>query len=349
MIFKNADLFNICDMPPAADGRGGYDLFRLPPETRAEAEENLRVRTSHFLCGAEIRFVIRSGTARVTLRTASARPEDAPPAYGQLVTYYGGIQSGWQTAFYRYTDQPTTLEIAPPTNLAELEKLTLLNGYPYAPCVVRLLFPNAPAVLLDIEGDIRPPEEEELPTLRGLMYGSSITHGSLALVANNFIPAALGRRLRADICNLGFAGSCRLEKSVADYIASRTDCDFFLSELGINVLGMPLDEFDRRVRYYINTAAQAHTGKYFIVTDIFYCGSDLKDHAWVNSYRDIVRTAAAESGCANVHYVNGLELLSSSAGLSADMTHPNVDGMAEIVRNLGDELDRIMACSPEDA
>ena len=343
MLFKNAELFNVAEILPAADGRGGYDLFRLPADVRAEADEGLRVRTSHFTCGMEIRFVINSGKARVTLRTAAAIPTDPAPQYGQIVTYYGGVQANWQTAFYRYTDQPTTLEIDPPPSLPQLEKLTLLNGYPYSPQVVRLCLNNSPAVLVDIEGDIRPPQEDEVPLVRGLMYGSSITHGSLALVANNFIPAVVGRRLRADICNLGFAGCCHLEKSVADYIASRDDCDFFFSELGINVVGyMSAEEFEKRVRYYINTAASAHAGKYFIVTDMYYSNHDLMGDPKAEQFREIVRRACEESECANVYYINGLDLLTSSAGLSADLVHPNVDGMAEISANLSEKMKEIM-------
>lgn len=343
MLFKNAELFNIVDLPPAADGRGGFDLYRLPADVRAEADEGLRLRTSHFTCGAEIRFVINSGTAKITLRTAGALVTDKPSRHGVLVTYFGGIQSGWQTSTYSFSDEPTTIEIAPPANLSSLELLTRLNGYPYSPQVIRLLFSSAPAVLMDIEGDIRPPEEDEIPALRGLMYGSSITHGSLAMSANHFYTSAVGRNLKADICNLGFAGTCHLEKSVADYIASRSDCDFFFSELGINVLGyMSEEEFDRRVRYYVNTAANAHAGKYFVVTDIYYCHEDLRGSAKVNAYREIVRRACAESGCGNVYYVNGLDLLTSSAGLSGDMVHPNVDGVAEIARNLTAELKKIM-------
>ncbi|MBE6561727.1 MAG: hypothetical protein E7662_11445 [Ruminococcaceae bacterium] len=343
MLFKNAELFNIAEMQPAADGRGGYDLFRLPAEVRAGADEGLRLRTSHYTCGAEIRFVINSGTAKVTMRTAAALPNDPAPKYGQIVTYYGGVQANWQTAFYRYTDEPTVMEITPPPNLPTLEKITAISGYPYAPQVVRLCLNNSAAVLVDIEGDIRPPEEDEVPSLRGLMYGSSITHGSLALVAPNFIPAVVARNLRADICNLGFAGSCHLEKSVVDYIASRTDCDFFFSELGINVIGhMEAEEFERRVRYYLDTAASAHAGKYFFVTDIYYCSDDLRSSPKLKQFREIVRRACAESECANVHYICGLDLLTSSAGLSADLVHPNVDGMAEIARNVTEKMREVM-------
>ena len=41
-------------------------------------------------------------------------------------------------------------------------------------------------------------------------------------------------------------------------------------------------------------------------------------------------------------YINGLDLLTSSAGLSADLVHPNVDGMAEISANLSEKMKEIM-------
>jgi hypothetical protein len=318
-------------------------MFRIPSEVREGVAEVLRDRTSHSTGGVEFRFVINSGTAKVTLRTTGALPTDTPGKQGILVLYYGGIQSGSKTSTYLYTDDPTTIEIEPPSNLPDLEKLTLLNGYPYSPQVVRLIFSGAPAVIIDIEGDIRPPEEEELPVLRGLMYGSSITHGSASLIANHSFAATVGRRLKADICNLGFSGSCQMEEAMADYIASRSDCDFFFSELGINVMWyMKEEEFERRVRYYIETAANAHTGKYFVVTDLFYCHEDLRNPARVNAFRDIVRRVCEESECANVHYINGLDLLTSSSGLTGDLVHPNVDGMTEISRNLTEKLKEIM-------
>lgn len=347
MLFKNAELFNICDMQPAADGGAGYDLFRLPRDVREAADPGVRDVTSRYASGAEIRFVIHSGYARVTLRATAAHPEKGPLKHEQIIVYYGGMQSGGQNADLHYTDAPTTLTVAPPPAgyYPAMERIARINGFPFAPNVVRLLLPNQPLALIDIEGDIRPPEEDEVPALRGLMYGSSITHGALALSANLAYPFRIGRRLRADICNLGFAGSCHIEKSVADYIASRTDCDFFFSELGVNMLGMPIEEFESRVRYYIQTAASAHAGKYFIVTDLYY---NAQVPARAEEFREVVRRVVEECDLANVHYICGLDLLTSSAGLCADLVHPHAEGMDEITRNLGDALERIMSCSQED-
>lgn len=347
MIFKNAELFNVCDMQPASDGGPGYDLFRFPADVRAAAEPTVRDVTSRYMSGAEIRFVILSGNVRLKIRATAAHPGTPPLAHEQIIVYYGGMQSGGRYADLHYTDAETTLTVAPPpaNSYPAMERITRVNGFPYAPNVVRLLLPNEPLALIDIEGDIRPPHEDEVPGLHGLMYGSSITHGALALNANLTYPFCVGRRLRADIYNLGCSGSCCLEKSIADYIASRTDCDFFFSELGVNMLGRPIEEFESRLRYYISTAAAAHAGKYFVVTDLYYYAID---PARAEQFREVVRRVVAECGLPNVHYICGLDLLTSGAGLCSDLVHPHAEGMAEISRNLSDALERIMSFSPED-
>lgn len=342
MLFKNAELFDIAEIAPAMDGRGGYDLYRVPLAVTQDEEVRAKGLPARNGPGTEIRFVIESGTAKITMRTSSADPKATPRYAAYLTPYYGGLQSGWQTAQLPYGREATVIEIAEPKNLADLELLTAVNGYPYSPRVVRLLLPNGLSVLEDIEGDIRPPREDEVPAFKGLFYGSSITHGSLSLTAPFYYSANVARALRADIYNLGFAGSCRMEKAVADYVATRRDCDFFFSELGINVLGMDNAEFERRVRYYVNTCAKAHAGKYFVVTDVYYCSADLKGSRAAAEKREIVRRVCEESECANVVHIDGLELMGSSRFLSADVTHPNVDGVAEISRNLTAKLAEIM-------
>ncbi len=342
MLFKNAELFDIAELVPAADGRGGYDLYRVPYALTQDESIQGKTLPARNGPGTEIRFVIESGTAKVTMRTACLDPKETPRPAAFLTPFFGGVQSGWQTAQLPYGREATVIEIGPPKNLADLELLTAVNGYPYSPRVVRLLLPNGLSVLEDIEGDIRPPREDEVPSLKGLFYGSSITHGSLSLTAPFYYSANVARALRADVYNLGFAGACRMEKAVTDYIASRKDCDFFFSELGINVLGMDPVEFERRVRYYVNTCANAHAGKYFVVTDLYYCHDDLKGGGKAALFREIVSRVCAESECANVYHIDGLELMGSSRFLSADMSHPNVDGVAEISRNLSARLGEIM-------
>lgn len=54
-----------------------------------------------------------------------------------------------------------------------------------------------------------------------LAYGSSITHGSLALAAPCSYPFQIARRLGCDYLNLGYAGSAYLEREMAEYIVSR--------------------------------------------------------------------------------------------------------------------------------
>ena len=53
-----------------------------------------------------------------------------------------------------------------------------------------------------------------------VFYGSSITQGGCASNAGSCFSAILGRRLDANVYNLGFSGSARGEDSIAAYIAS---------------------------------------------------------------------------------------------------------------------------------
>lgn len=51
-------------------------------------------------------------------------------------------------------------------------------------------------------------------------YGSSITQGGCASRPGNAYPSILSRKFNADHINLGFSGSAKGEKEIADYIAS---------------------------------------------------------------------------------------------------------------------------------
>ena len=58
---------------------------------------------------------------------------------------------------------------------------------------------------------------------------------------------------------------------------------------------------------------------------------------WRNSPSIIIgknQNAVAEINLPNLHYINGLSLLSDARGLSGDLVHPSPDGANEIAKNL---------------
>ncbi len=334
MLYNNFELHNIAELIPAAeDGSGsdGFYMSRVPSAVR-ECMSDQGKRMAIGLTGCEMRFVLNSGRAEITLSTA------VPGATTYLLIYYGSIQSGWQTLRHYITDQPTTVTLGPPPSPDKLDGITKAAGLPFSPQVIRIIFECGALILHDAKGDVRPPRADEVPARRFMMYGSSITHGSLACTPNMTYLMQISRRLGMDMYSFGFAGSCRMEKEVIDYITAQDETnprrwDFAIFELGINILGMEDDEFERRVKYTLDTAQKNNPGKKLFVIDIFYHSGDLFGSPKTDSFRRIVKACC--EGRENVTHIDGRTLLTSCRGLSADLTHPNADGVAEIAENLG--------------
>ena len=93
-----------------------------------------------------------------------------------------------------------------------------------APQVYRLLLGGPqrdPLMIHAIEGEnIRPPPPHDLPALRYLAYGTSITHGFDAEGPHLTYVGHTARLLGANLINLGVGGSAHCEPELADYIAA---------------------------------------------------------------------------------------------------------------------------------
>lgn len=330
MIYNNFELYNIAELIPAESG--GFYMSRLPKNVRevmGQQGQNMSVCTG----GAEIRFVLNSGSAKITLRLNS------PASATHALVYYGGVQAGWTTLKQNIYDRSTTLIIENPSEPEKLKAISDASGYKYETKVIRILLESNQTVLIDCSGDTRPPRIDEVPEKRFMMYGSSITHGSLACSQNLTYLSQIGRRIGYDFYSYGFAGSCLLESGVADYISEQGNeinprtWDFAVLELGINALKLESVEFKERVCYLLDRMLEKNPGKKLFVTDIYYHSGDLFGSPKTKEFREIVRFACA--GRNGVKYIDGLSLLTSPRGLSADFVHPNVDGVREIADNLG--------------
>jgi len=72
-------------------------------------------------------------------------------------------------------------------------------------------------LLLPENATVLPPDPYTYP-LPVVFYGSSITQGACASHGGTGYPAQLARRLDTDFLNLGFAGNCRAEEAMAEYL-----------------------------------------------------------------------------------------------------------------------------------
>lgn len=317
---------------------GGYKLTRMPMRVAEKMNPNVTFGAT----GCEIRFVPLDEEVTVKIRTVGEGKCAA------ATVYYGSIQSGWKQEVKKISSELTDLTVPKSDRLDILKKITAENDYPFSPEVVRIVLQSCYQYeIFDVVGRCRPPKPEELPKLKYLAYGSSITHGSLARNITDCYAFRLAENFNADQINLGFAGSAKLEPEVADYIANECEFDFATLEMGVNVLKMDPDEFRSRVEYFISTIAKAHSDKKIFCIDVFYMEDDFLFADGANNraarHRAIVRECVERLALPNVVHISGLEILNGAKWLSEDMVHPNARGVEELAKNLTDRIKKYIA------
>ena len=337
MVYANVELHNVaevCAMPG-----GGVRLQRVPEAVRTHLNEaaQMRVRQPD---NAEVRFVSDSPAAHVTLSSE-----------GQTdVAVFHGVFDGRER--HVIGREPVTLRVCPQERLGRLDR-RWWRDMPFAPAVRRLIFGGRlrdPVILHGVEGDgVRPPRAEELPRLRYLAYGTSITHGFDAEGPHLTYAAQAAWHLGADLINLGLGGAAHCEPELADYIAGRGDWHVASLALSVNMQHFPMDEFRRRVSYMVDTVASRNPGKPVACITLWPYFRDLgvedpgAEHGGTpDEYRQALRDAVRRSGRGNAHLIEGPEMLTNIGGLTADLIHPSDNAMIEMGRNLAARLKALL-------
>lgn len=333
MIFDNMDFHNVEEMEQTklSDGSTGYTMWRIPGSVREKVNERIRKDTASFSSGIELRFQIVGDSVDVYLQADEAA--EAQVAY----LYYGSFQGGWEYSSKMIYSHPTCIHIIKAKNLQTLQKITADENLPFDPQVVRIVLPYGHCHYLRVEGEVLPPAPDMVPKKTYLAYGSSITHGSLALAAPYTYPFRIAQKLGCDYLNLGFAGTAQLEKAMAEYIVSRKDWSFASVEMGINMLNdsFSVELFEERVAAF--TEILAGDGRPVFATNVFRCNGGHQEKA--KQYREIVRKYAD----GKLIFTDGLEILNKASHISADLTHPTLEGVEQIVDRWGNVMAKMLA------
>lgn len=321
MIWKNAEIFNVEELILQEDGF--YATRRLKDPEQSYEKDNIFVqnKTSH---GVEVRFRLNGGAARLVCRTAAG-------AAGKCCVFIGRTLLGE----YAVTDRPTEIAAEMPAE-ETVRRIEKERRSPYGGRLFRFVFDGAEFFLKSLEGDLVPPREEDVPKVRGIVYGSSVTAGYFG----GFLPAlsyvrVMERALGAEIENLGFAGVCLAEEWIARRIAARGKYDFVALELGVNVMyRMETAEFSRRVNAFLSSLTAALPKTPVVCTDCFpfaYWQSGISEEKY-RAYKSAVREAVKNCG-KSACYADGETLLAGMRHLAADGVHPDAFGHIEIGKN----------------
>lgn len=295
----------------------GYIMWRVPESVRNGLDPLAANEVSRYSTGIELRFKMKDDSATLILQAEEAL--EAQVAY----IYYGSIQGGWQNSSRVIGATPTRIEIKKPNNMEILHNITKEHHLPFSPEVVRIVLPYGNIHYIGVEGNIEVPTKEEMPEKMYLAYGSSITHGSLALASPYTYPFRVAEKLKADYINLGYAGSAHLEKAMAEYIVSRKDWDFATVELGVNMLREDPVRFEENLDVFTDILSK--DGRPVLATSIFVL-NDPKDIKTAERYRELVEKYTK----GRLAFVDGLKLLSNPSYISQDMAHPSITGMEEL-------------------
>jgi len=325
MIHDSIEFHNVGDLRP--QGNGGLRLQRVPEAVRQNLEAGAREKVlSPANC--EIRFYCHEDPVEITL---------SGPEGGYVMLYHGPFQG---EALY-LSPEPRTFTISQHERLLDAPE-DVFAGQVFSPRIARLICWRPQVCYHGVSGkDLRPPHPDELPRLRLLTYGTSITHGAAASDAQLSYAGQAARRLGADLLNFGVGGSALCEHAFADYMAT-VDWNVASLALSVNMIGhgFSIPDFSERVRYMVNTIAGAHPEAPVACITIYPFLRDMLEQRGaqttpkVEEYRQALRDAVADCPHDNAFVVEGPDILRDIGGLSADMIHPGDHGMIEMGQNL---------------
>lgn len=337
MNLNNVEIFN-CEALESIQGLGDKCLVRIPNDVRDRCCDGVRVVAMDAV-GCETRFV--TDAPFIDVRLSCDQPEYSPK--GELRVYKGDFL--YQTIEVE-PGKVNTIRLEHPEAYRVATRESI-NGGVFSSDVWRLVFNRGrSAIILDIDThghEMRPPKAEEKPKLTGLAYGSSITNSNL-----DGYPHFAAKKLKVQIQNKGMSGACQLEKEIVDYMVDKCEWDFATCELGVNVREIfSPEKFEQRASYLIERFAA--TGKPVLIIGLFpnYRSEDKIIEADINTenevaYNSILARLVEQKGAANLHFVEGSEILDDFTGLSADLLHPCAYGHAIMGANLAEKLKKII-------
>ena len=192
------------------------------------------------------------------------------------------------------------------------------------------------------------PFEDDRP--RWVTYGSSITQCRGAASPTRTWPAIAARGAGLNLTSMGFGGQCHLDPMVARVIRD-LPADFISLCVGINIYGaasLSPRSFRPAIIGFVQTIRDRHPSVPLVLMSPIV--SPPREDApnpvgfTLKAMRDEVAMAVEDlraSGDANVHYVNGLDILGPDhAHLLPDDVHPNAEGYELMGRNFLEKVVR---------
>ena len=285
--------------------------------------------------GARIRFRTNATSVKALLyfnelhTSASARNSNG------LYLIDGSGKLGW--TFHTKTAQTR--------RTSESVAVTMAAGWVSGFHNYELILPYGDSV--DFQGvEVNPEARFEVPpprpALRYLAYGDSITHGFTASSIDKSYAYLVSKKMGWQLMNLGLGGRA---SNVSDArVVSSLKADVISVLMGVNDWqgGGSLKRYRSNMMGFFDAirAEQANVPIYYLTSLWVPPSWNPKGQvADLESYRQVAREIVAERNDANLHLVEGTELIDPNAALF-DVTpvHPNDKGFAQMSERLSAQM-----------
>lgn len=180
------------------------------------------------------------------------------------------------------------------------------------------------------------------PAIRYLAYGDSITHGFTASAVDKSYAYLVAQKNGWQIVNLGQGG--RISTPADGKVVASLKADVISVFIGVNdwQCGIPLERYRSNMMAFFDAirAEQPSTPIYYLtalwVTPSWNPQAQIAD---LESYRKVAREVVAARKDANLHLIEGLELIDHDVALfDATPVHPNDRGFAQMGERLAKQM-----------
>lgn len=324
MEYLDLDLHGIAEL---VDIRGRKVLSRYP----SSVNQAIGHTTAYQLTGTEIRLVPLEDCF-LTLESMGRRHAT------RVLVYYGNMMYPEEIHFEKETTIPILMARF---NVVDLNaKFAHSHGFSFN--VVRVVIFSDNVLVRSIHGKHRVPHSSEVPPVKMMAYGTSITQGYSPTAADLTYPNILARWIDADMVNYGLAGNCLCEPEVTDFLKTSGKYDLIVLELSVNMLanGISTDEFKRRVTYLLGELSAHQKDALILCLGVlpFYEDYGMKSPrdtivSSAQAYRSTLASIIEAIPNDKLFYIDPMTALSME-NLTTDFIHPGNFGMIEIAMRL---------------
>lgn len=315
-------------------------FVRLPHDVAKTVNEGVE-RLSFYTAGGRVRF--KTNSPYVAINSEMVLTDKMPHLTLCGKAGFDAYIEKDGKSRYAFTFMPPFTMTDGYSSLREIDKQIFGEG-PYTVTINFPLYNGVTNLYIGVkEGSViekAKPYVNEKPVV---FYGSSITQGGCASRPGTCYQALISKNLNLDYINLGFSGSARGEKEIADYMANLPMC-CFVSDYDYNA---PNAEHLEKTHYplYLKIREKHPDIPYIMISRPDFC---LGERSEVSKRLAVVKNSyekAVANGDNNVYFIDGSKFFE---GLHADEctvdgTHPNDLGFYRMAEIIGNTLKKVLS------